>query len=106
MKTRIEYADAAGKTVSGVARGVSSQVVIAFTDNTYITATIDSGWDDGDYFCNAYLDPDDFSDTDLIRLGFFTVEQLEARRAHTRLLQEARDRRQYEVLKNRFEGKS
>jgi hypothetical protein len=106
MLTEISLDQIIGKTVKAYATSwVSNQFVLVFTDGTFATLTADR---DQNIF-EGKLDLPNFERQYLVAVGIATNEELNImnneREEKHRLSREADERRQYERLRAKFEGK-
>ena len=114
MKTEVKLTEAVGKTLAAVEFSeshYSGQCVLVFADGTFATLGIDRGCEYGDEeITEEPLDLFDFGDEKLVRAGVVTADELAAMRkarddkhsAAYRARQEARDRQEFERLKQKF----
>lgn len=114
MKTEILLGETKGKTIENIAYGspfASSQMVFVFTDGTFTTLT---GERDRDAETNVVvptkLDLFNFGDTELVESGIVSKEEMVGlRQAYENKRQserEANERRLFEQLKRKYEGKT
>jgi len=109
MQQLFDLDHVAGKTVLGAVEH-DGEAIFAFTDKTFILLKARNGYDgcSADLLIKDDLDDRDWPDEDLIRLGIFTAEQLEAlvaqRKAKWRAAEQEQERAEYERLRAKFEG--
>lgn len=107
-RQRIPLADAAGKIVAGIA-GVCDDRLILFTDGTYVYLGVDHGHEgDASVEDMEYVYGDsDVSIDQLIKIGFFTQEEVDQlgreRSAESRARFDQQERNEYLRLKTKFE---
>lgn len=114
--THIQPEAAAGKTVKAViAESYNNRLVMTFADDTYLSVVIERGcYGDSDSISfsdavvlAAYAPNQLLSDADMVRLGFYTEEQVKRFRGRADEQLQARDqeyrRRMYNALKQEFE---
>ena len=105
---QISINETSSKTVKGMANN-GSELLIVFTDGTYILFNSQSGYDGDDSTIEeSELDLTGFGDAELIFLGVTTQEELNAIRS-TKIAElderlAARDKAEFERLKLKFEG--
>jgi hypothetical protein len=109
MRQEVKLTDAIGKTLEGIAFSwTCGQAVLTFTDGTFSTLRATRG--DDPEIEEDDLSFEDFGDTELIRAGVATADELEALRqarkaeseARWKRDSEARDRAEFERLKRKF----
>ena len=108
MKTEIMDKQAVGKTISRFAYSfVSGQMVISFSDETFITFGVSKDYDGEVNIVNKELALFNFGDSELIESGIISKEEIENKRTEYNKLcknrQENSERLQYERLKAKFD---
>lgn len=114
MKTEISLESIKGKTIDNMTWGndyMSSQVVIVFTDDSFITLCVEHNYDLDDLqIVSEKLDPLTFGDKKLIQSGVVDQDEMIALRQEyekkRKLQREANERRTFEILKQKYEPKS
>jgi hypothetical protein len=110
MKTEINIEQAIGKTLVAYAFSEDSgQAVLVFTDNTFSTLGVSTGYEIGyEHIIEDKLNPEKFGDTLLIKANIYSEEELaimwdkldEIDKAN----EEASERKAYERLRRKFEN--
>lgn len=106
MRTRVNFADTAGKTVEAVHEPLTSSLLVTFTDGTY--AHIEA--DGEDIYLNEFDLPTDTpaAVSEAVQYGLMTHEEGAAKVARLDAAKaaaaEARERAEYERLKAKFGG--
>ena len=107
-KEDIAESQAIGKTIKGFHSNYRGDMIIDFTDNTFLCLTAELGWEHGDYeiVCERLHLPD-WEDV-LVNIGITTKEELEKWKQKQidtdKARKEKTDRGIYEELKKKFEG--
>ena len=114
MKTEVKLTESVGKTLAAVEFSESyygGQCLLTFTDGTFATLGVERGYESGDEeIKEVTLSVFDFGDEKLARAGVVTPEEMAAIRAERARRQqaeddarkEARDRLEFERLKQKF----
>ena len=107
VKKEITFEEAEGKIVKIIIYNFSGQVVIVFTDKTFTTIIGTYGeYDLPATLNNGKFEESKFDDSQLIKMGIKTQEELDlARQERQKKLekeQEIQDRRMYERLKEKL----
>lgn len=108
MMQEITMEQSTGKTIRVyVSEFYGSDTLIIFDDDTFTTLSIDNGYDgDAGYIIQGKLTLLDFGDSLLIKHGVISEVELEEKRKDRDSMykaeQEKRQRKQYEMLKDKF----
>lgn len=108
MLKEISLSEIVGKEVKGYDMSIANrQMVITFTDTTFTTLSVESGYEPGEEeIVGSSLDLYNFGDKKLIALGITTQKELTAARGKRRkefiLIKKNQDRQTYERLKAEF----
>jgi hypothetical protein len=110
MRREVKLSNAVGKTLEGAAFSwTSTQAVLTFTDGSFAAIGLDRGREScDDTLGEQELSFQNFGDSELIRVGVATAEELgviaAARQAGARIRHEERERQELARLKKKFEG--
>lgn len=105
MKTQISLSESAGKTIGAVLMSLGSEIIISFTDGTFVYLTGSTGYENEPVINQDAFNilSGMFNVPDLIRIGLVTEEEVNSARARQAASNDEAERRMYNQLRAKYQ---